>query len=338
MGTKPFTVSDEARAVHDAAIIIDLHADTPKLMARGYDVLRRHTNHWPLSTLAGHVDVPRMREGNLKAQFFTFWTFPLPERGCARDVHRQLDALEAAELSAPGDLKLATSAEEVRALTGQPVRIGFRGIEGGQALEGKVENVGVFARRGVRYLGLLHFSANELGRPAKGFRRDDTMGLSAFGAEVVDECARLGVLVDLAHINHKGFFEAVRRRPGPLLVSHTGVAGVTPHWRNADDEQLGAVADSGGVVGIIFAPRFIGGQIEAVVDHLLHVVKIAGEDHVGLGSDWDGFVRPCDGLEDPSQLPRLTEALLRRNMRPDAIHKLLGGNVLRVLESQPLRA
>jgi membrane dipeptidase len=329
-------LSEEARAVHAAATPIDLHADTPKLMSRGYDVARRHELRWPVSRYGGHVDLPRMRDGNLRAQFFGLWTFPLPERGCAADTHRQLDALERAAAAVPDELRLATTADEVRAAArAGDARLGFRGIEGGQALEGRIENLEAFARRGVRYLGLLHFSANELGRPAKGFRRDDSLGLTRFGIEVVDACARLGVLVDLAHVNRRGFFDAVGRKPGPLLVSHTGVAGVTPHWRNIDDEQLRAVADSGGVTGIIFAPRFVGGGLEAIVDHLLHVVRIGGEDAVALGSDWDGFIQPAEGLADPSRLPNLTEALLRRGMRPEAIHKLLGGNVLRVLDALP---
>ncbi|MSP60341.1 MAG: peptidase [Myxococcales bacterium] len=330
-------ISTEAAAVHDAATPIDLHADTPKLMSRGYDLALRHATAWPLSSYGGHIDLPRMREGNLAAQFFGMWTFPLPERGCARDIHRQLDALERTAAAVPDQLALATSADEVRGALAQKKRVGLRGIEGAHALEGDLENLEAFARRGVRYLGLLHFSSSGVGFPAKGWGRDDAKGLTSFGCEVVDASARLGVIVDLAHVNRKGFFDAVARKPGPLIVSHTGVLGAHAHWRNIDDEQIRAVADSGGVVGIIFAPRFLGGHLEAVVDHLLHVVKVAGDGAVALGSDWDGFVKPCDGLADAAQLPNLTEALLRRNMTPEAIHKLLGGNVLRVLEMAPPR-
>ncbi len=329
------TPSHEARAVHDAAISIDLHADTPKFMSRGYDVRKRHSPPWPISNFGGHVDLPRMREGGLAAQFFGMWTFPLPQRGCARDVHRQLDALEAAAAEVPDQLKLATRAEEVRAAHAAGARVGLRGIEGGHALEGKLEELEKFARRGVRYLGLLHFSANQLGYPQKGYGRDDSQGLTSFGCEVVDACSQFGVLVDLAHVNRRGFFDAVARKPGPLLVSHTGVLGAHVHWRNIDDEQIRAVADSGGVVGIIFAPAFVGGHLESVVDHLLHVIQVAGEEAVAIGSDWDGFVRPCQGLAHAGELPNLTEALLRRGLLPEAVHRLLGGNVLRVLESFP---
>jgi membrane dipeptidase len=120
------------------------------------------------------------------------------------------------------------------------------------------------------------------------------------------------------------------------MVSHTGVTGVHPHWRNIDDEQLRAVADKGGCVGIIFARRFLGStSIEAVVDHLLHVIDVAGDGVPALGSDFDGFVVPPEGLEDVAALPNLTVALSRRGVPPRVLEKILGGNVLRVLDAVP---
>lgn len=336
-------VSNEAREVHAAATIVDLHADTAKLVARGYDIYKRHRTPWPLRRYGGHVDLPRLQGGNMAAQFFGLWTFPLPERGCNREVHRQLDALERAVAAGHG-LALCTGAAEIRKARADGLVAALRGIEGGQALEGgaeraaPVEQLKSFARRGVRYLGLLHFSRNALGYPAMGLGKDPHRGLTPTGCAVVDACRELGVLVDLSHLNRRGFLDAAARRPGPLLVTHTGVAGVTPHWRNIDDEQLRLVAESGGVVGIIFAPRFLGqGGVAGVVAHLLHVIRVAGEDAVALGSDWDGFVDPPRGLRDPSELPNLTEALLRAGLPPAAIHKLLGENVLRVLEAAPMK-
>jgi membrane dipeptidase len=120
------------------------------------------------------------------------------------------------------------------------------------------------------------------------------------------------------------------------MVSHTGVLGVHAHWRNIDDEQLRAVADKGGCVGIIFARRYLGSaSIDAVVDHLLHVIDVAGEDVPALGSDFDGFVVPPDGLEDVAALPNLTVALSRRGVGAGVLEKILGGNVLRVLDAVP---
>lgn len=330
--------------MHTAATPIDLHADTIKLMSRGYDVFSRHQPAWPVRNYGGHLDVPRMREGNQAAQFFGIWTFPKPESGCFADTNRQIDALEQAARLGRG-LRFCRTAEDILQARAQGEIAALCGIEGAHALErtggssGVLERLALLARRGVRYLGLLHFSKNALGAPAYGYRTDDDQGLTPLGHEVVDACARLGVLIDLAHINRRGFFDVVARRPGPLLVTHTGVAGVTPHWRNIDDEQLRAVADSGGVVGIIFAPRFLGQDgMQGVVEHLSHVIRIAGADSVALGSDWDGFVRPSSALPSPAELPHLTEALLRAGHSPAVVHKLLGDNVLRVLRAVPPRA
>ena len=336
-------ISAEALAVHAAATPVDLHADTPKFMARGYDIHRRHEPPIGVRRIGGHVDVPRMQEGNLRGQFFGMWTFPKPEAGCYAEVHRQLDALDRAAADPHGRLRRCTSADDILAARAAGHVAALAGIEGAQCL-GRgpaapvLERLASFARRGVRYLGLLHFSRNALGYPEKGWGQDASRGLTPLGAEVVDACARHGMLVDLAHINRRGFFEVAARRPGPLLVSHTGVAGVNPHWRNIDDEQLRAVADSGGVVGVIFAPRFLGQDgLDGVVAHLRHIIAVAGPDTVAIGSDWDGFVLPTRGLRSPAELPNLTEALLRAGVPADVVHKLLGDNVLRVLRAQPLR-
>ena len=285
---------------------------------------------------AGHVDLPRMRSGGVAAQIFGMWTAPFPQRGCAASIHRQLDALDAATRRLPGQIVWARSAAEVRAAQAGGRVAALAGIEGGHALEGDVGNVELFARRGVRYIGLLHFSANQLGAPARGRGQDPDRGLSRFGVEVIREMNRCGVVVDLAHINRKGFFEALAASRTAPMVSHTGVAGVHPHWRNIDDEQLRAVARAGGCVGIIFARRFLGGaSIEAVVDHLIHVIDVAGEDVPALGSDFDGFVMPPAGLEDVSMMPHLTAALSRRGVSDATLKKILGENALRVLAAVP---
>jgi len=327
----------EARALHDEVAAIDLHADTPKLMdAFAYDLFRRHQPLPERARYLGHVDVPRMREGGLAAQFFGLWTFPVPRAGCAQSVHRQIDAVDAATQARPDQIARCRSAAEVRAAKARGQVAALLGIEGGHALEGRLENVETFARRGVRYLGLLHFSVNDIGRPAMGLGRDDAKGLTPFGRRVVAELDRCGVVVDLAHINRKGFFEALAITRQPPIVSHTGVAGVKRHWRNIDDEQIRAVSDRGGVIGVIFAPRFLGGDgIDAVCDHLFHIISVAGEDAPALGSDYDGMVRPPRGLPDVSALPHLTAALLRRGMSRAAVKKLLSENVLRVLDDAP---
>jgi membrane dipeptidase len=329
---------EEARQLHDEIVVFDLHADTPKLMHRlGYDIAARHERRKPRqASYFGHVDLPRMREGGLAAQVFGLWTFPYPERGCARSVHGQLDALDRAVEKHPDEIERCLSGDDVRRAHRAGKVAALAGIEGGQALEGSLDSLADFAARGVRTLGLVHFSVNAIATPAYGVGARAERGLTDFGRDVIAEMNRLGMIVDLAHINRTGFFEALAASSHPVMVTHTGVAGVHAHWRNIDDEQLRALGERGGAAGIIFAPRYLGGRtVEAVVDHIVHVIDVAGEDVPALGSDFDGFVIPPSGLEDASMLPQLTAALSARGLSRQALEKVLGGNALRVLDAVP---
>jgi membrane dipeptidase len=327
--------SAAAHALHDAHPAIDLHADT-LMWSRwiGYDLHRRHTPPLPRAALGGHVDVPRLREGGVGAQFFGLVSLPIAqsERGLARAIHEQIDALDEAIERRPHDLRLVRTAAEIEACRADGAVAALLGIEGAHALEGDLDRLDEFARRGVRYLGLLHFSANEAGCPAYGRGRSDEAGLTRWGRALVERCEELGVIVDLAHMNRRGFLDVCGMAQRPLFVSHTGVLGVFEHWRNIDDAQLRAAADTGGCIGVIFCPRFVGGDgLDPVVAHLKHIVDVAGEDAPALGSDWDGFIVPTSPLRDPTGLPLLTDALLRAKMPDRVIAKILRGNVMRVL-------
>jgi membrane dipeptidase len=331
---------DEARALHDEVCVIDLHADTPKLMDKlGYDLAARHERPMPKRmNYIGHVDLPRLRDGGVAAQFFAFWTWPtfIPGavKSCTQSVLHQLDALDAAVAKHPDQLTWTRTGAEVRAAKAAGKIAILGGIEGGHALDGKLEHIEMFSRRGVRYLGPLHLWPNALGGTSRKPKRDDA--LTDLGRDVIRECERCGVIVDLAHINRRGFFEALELTTQPLMVTHTGVQGVHESWRNLDDEQIRAIANRGGCVGIIFARQFLGGaSVEAVVDHIQHVLDVAGEDVPALGSDFDGFVVPPEGLEDIAAMPNLTVALSKRGIPTRVIEKILSHNVLRVLDAVP---
>jgi membrane dipeptidase len=184
----------------------------------------------------------------------------------------------------------------------------------------------------------MHLSGSRLGSSSATPGRRDA-GLSAAGCAYVERLNELRVFVDLAHVSRRGFFDALRvhDRSQPLLVTHTGVAGVTPSWRNIDDEQLRAIADTGGVVGVIFhggylgTPYWSGGSAIAIVEHLAHIVATVGEDHTALGSDWDGAIITPRDMPTCLELPRLVQLMLDRGFPPERIRKLLGANFLRAL-------
>lgn len=326
--------SDTARAIHVEHPAIDLHADT-LMWSRwiGYDIHRAHEPPLPFAALGGHVDLPRMREGGMGAQFFSLVSLPLADRprGMARTVHEQIDALERQMAFRPDAIRLVRKADEIERCDAEGAIAALLGIEGAHALEGSLDNVTTFARRGVRYIGVVHFSANEAGYPAYGRGRRDA-GLTPWGFELVERCEHEGVLVDLAHLNKRGFLDACAVAQKPPICSHTGVLGAYEHWRNIDDEQLRAIAKKGGVVGAIFCPRYVGGDgLEPVVAHLKHIIDVVGEDAPALGSDWDGFIVPTSPLKDPRGLPLLTDALLAAGISRTAIGKILRDNVMRVL-------
>jgi membrane dipeptidase len=329
------SISDSARVVLAEHPPIDLHADT-LMWSRwtGYDIHKAHEPPLPFAALGGHIDVPRMREGGMGAQFFGLVSLPLASRvkGMARVVHEQIDVLEAQVRERPGALRLVRTASEIEQCRSDGAIGALLGIEGAQALDGSLDNVATFARRGVRYLGLLHFTANEAGYPMYGRGSNAAEGLTPWGLRLVERCEAEGVIVDLAHLNKKGFLDACRASTKPPIVSHTGVLGAFEHWRNIDDEELRAVAEKGGVVGVIFCPRYVGGDgLEPVVRHLKHILDVVGEDAAALGSDWDGFIVPTRPLKDPRGLPLLTDALIAAGISERAVGKILRDNVIRVL-------
>jgi microsomal dipeptidase-like Zn-dependent dipeptidase len=205
---------------------------------------------------------------------------------------------------------------------------GFLGIEGSHALEGKVENLDRFYDAGVRMIGLTHFFDNEAGGSAHGVEKG---GLTDFGRELVKRMEAKKVLVDLAHASPSLVQDVTRMATRPLVVSHTGVKGTCNNSRNLGDDQLRAIAATDGVIGIGYWESAVcGADVKAIARAVGHAIAVAGADHVGLGSDFDG------GVETPfdtAALVRLTDALLKEGISEADIRKVMGENAVRLLKA-----
>jgi membrane dipeptidase len=330
MAVVPRAGAAEAPALHAEALVVDLHADTPLqlVLRKGYSLRERLP--------ANQVDVPRMREGNVAGQFFVLYPPAAWVRaGRAEAFCRQaLEALRGAAREA-GSIVLVSSAAEVRKARAQGKIAGLLGMEGADCLSGKVEALAGWHKEGLRYLGLTWNNSNVFATAAADRKRRER-GLTEAGRALVREANRLGVLVDLSHASEQTFWDVYRESRAPIIASHSSAASLRRHLRNLDDEQARAIARTGGVVGVNFHEPFLRHRGRATVDdvarHVAHLVRVAGSQHVALGSDFDGFITAPVGIEDASRLPNLTAALLRQGLGAQDIHRVLGENVLRVLD------
>jgi membrane dipeptidase len=366
-------VSPTVSRTHQRAIVVDTHDDTTQrlIFDKTFDIGARHAD--------GSIDIPRMRDGGLDAVFFSIWvTGDVTGPTAVRRALQQIDAVREAVRTHDRDLRLATTAADIRraAATGQIAAL--MGVEGGHMLDEDLGVLRTFAALGVRYLTLTH-SLNTTWADSSG----DTPahnGLTAFGRAVVRELNRLGVMVDLSHVADKTFYDALETTRAPVLLSHSSMRAIANHPRNVTDDMLRALAKNGGVVMINYNAAFLseeyrvasstpewrarldsitkqcgedqacailGGQRtahdamragqlpmvgwEKIIEHIDHAVKMAGIDHVGLGSDFDGAVMPL-GLEDASKLPMITSALVAKGYADRDVEKILGANLLRVME------
>ena len=358
-------VSDRARKVHDAGLLFDGHNDLPyRLRKEGdvtfskIDIAKRLTD--------GHTDIPRLREGGVKAQFWSVYV-PGTQKDPARTVTEQIDIVHRMIEKYPDVFELALSADDVERIAKSGKIASLIGIEGGVAIENDLAQLRAFARLGARYMTLTHNETLDWADAATDLPKHD--GLTPFGERVVKEMNRLGMLVDISHVSPATMADALRVSKAPIIASHSNAFAIAPHARNVPDAILDGIKANGGVVMINFSSGFVSpesaraimaarkeireknpdpaafakamtawydvhkdlprGTISDVADHIDYIRKRIGIDHIGLGADYDGVTSLPVGLEDVSTYPRLTEELLKRGYSEADIHKILGGNVIR---------
>jgi membrane dipeptidase len=290
----------------------------------------------------GQVDLPRLEAAGVRIQAFTVVTrgYPIvdgfgafaalrrwpaearrgPWARCLFQVDRMHDLCD----RSGGRLRLAASTAALEENVAAGCVSAVLGVEGAHALEGRPERVEALRARGVRFMSLTHLANNELGGSSSPLQGDRP--LTPLGHEVLDAMAAAGLTVDLAHASHRTLRDALAHGRARPLCSHTGAGGATRSWRNLDDAEFRAIADRGGVVGIIFATLYLGGRaLDDIVRHVEHALDAAGEDAVAFGSDFDGMVPMPREVRDVAGLPRVVDALARR--RPAAVvEKVAWGN------------
>jgi membrane dipeptidase len=364
-------ISARARKLHFSSIVVDTHDDTTQRFLDGkFDLGPRDSR--------GSIDIPRMKEGGLSAIFFSIW---MPSKVTGPEAVKralvQIDAVREQIRKHPGDLVLATTAEELRAAHKQGKIAALMGVEGGHMIASDLAVLRSYAALGVRYMTLTHSGNDEWADSSTDTPAHN--GLTDFGKDVVREMNRLGVIVDISHVSDKTFYDALEVSKAPLFASHSSCRAVCDAARNMTDEMIKALAAKGGVIQINYHVGFLSQEyrnaatpeiakqigeeakkrcgddegcqfIEGdkvtrefvgqgklprvdwtkIIEHIDHAVKIAGADHVGLGSDFDGANLPF-GMEDASKLPQITEALMRKGYSEGDIRKILGENTLRIM-------
>jgi microsomal dipeptidase-like Zn-dependent dipeptidase len=340
--------SDRARRLHQSLFIIDLHADT---LLWDRDPLARNTR--------GHVDIPRLIEGNVGLQAFTIVTkvprslniesnsdrsdsitlLALAERwpiatwtSLKERVLYQAGRLESVAARSNGRftiIKTMAGLEQYlqRRAKDPACTAGFLGIEGAHALEGDLNNIDVFFAHGVRMMSPSHFFDNDIGGSAHGLNKG---GLTAKGAEMIKRMQAKSMIVDLAHASPATIKDVLAISTRPVVVSHTGVKGTCDNTRNLSDDELTGVAKTGGVIGIgYWEQATCGSDAKAVARAIRYAANLVGVDHVGLGSDFDGAIT---APFDATGLVLITDALIEQGFNDQEIKMIMGGNTLRVLK------
>jgi len=373
-------VSDRARAIHDSAIVVDTHADTPqRFLDEGFDIGSTDPND------IGHLTLDKARRGNLGAEFFSIWVDPGTNQGhFAQHTFDLIDSVYEQAARHPDRMMMAFSVADIERAHREHKLAALMGIEGGHSIENDMHLLRDYYRLGVRYMTLSWSNTNEWA-DSSGDINDPKVqhhdGLTDFGKQVVLEMNRLGMMVDISHVADKTFWDVIAVTKAPVIASHSSARALVNAPRNMTDDMLRAVGRNGGVVQVNFFSGFddqsywdaakaqekerdaaiqkyvdsLKAQgkpvnyieinrlqrewmariprppFKVLIDHIDHIAKVAGADHVGLGSDFDGVSGATpQGMDSAADLPRITQALLDRGYSAGDIKKILGANLLRV--------
>ncbi len=351
-------IARRSHSLHFSSIVVDTHVDTTmRLREPEWDFSRTHTD--------GHADLPRIKKGGLNTVFFSiFMPGTITGDKAVHDSFDRIASIYRVVENLSSEMALCTTVAEIRKARSQGKIAALMGMEGGHMINNRLSVLGMYARLGIRYLTLTHSVNTEWADSSNDEPRFG--GLTEFGKKIVKRLNHLGIMVDISHVSDETFWDTLETSEAPLIASHSSCRALSPHRRNMSDRMIAALSAKGGVIQITFVDQFLDNvpfqawekrqlrqQIseegnaghpdlqdhgeerpkvgwEKILDHIDHAVEVAGVDHVGLGSDFDGATMP-QGMDDATYLPKITDGLLRRGYSEDNIRKILGENTLRLL-------
>ena len=320
-----------AKDIHTRILSVDTHTDTPLWFTRGnFSVGMRKSNQ---------VSIQKMEEGKLDAQFLAAFLAQkeldeVSSQKAVEKCHKMIEGIYADVAKYKDECGIALTEEDARRLKAEGKKAFFIGIENGYAIGKDIKNVKKYKDMGVQYMTLSHSYDNDICNSSSN-TADASKGLTAFGRKVVKEMNKVGMMIDVSHVSEGTFWDVIKLSKDPIFASHSSVRALCDHDRNLTDEQLRALAKNGGVIQICIYGGYLNkdaktASVDDVVRHIDHAVKVAGIDHVGIGSDFDGGggVLGCAGDND---MINITVKLIEKGYSEEDLRKIWGGNFFRVM-------
>jgi membrane dipeptidase len=312
--------------IHSHCTLFDLHNDVLEMIYYSdpnYHLSDLHEEH--------HTDIPRLKLGGVDYQFFAVWVSP-GDANYYQSAINMIIIFNSELILNSENLGQARTADEAVNL-GKDNRIAaILAVEGGHVIENDITKLDTLYELGIRYMTITWNNSTDWAVSAQD-DRSSTVGLSEFGGQVINRLDSLGIIIDVSHVGIKTIEDILETTKNPIIATHSGARKLYDHYRNLNDDQIVAIANSGGVIGVVFYHWFLSGSdrnISQIVDHIDYIKNLVGIDHVALGSDFDGISSMITGLEDVSKFPNLTLELLRRGYTRSDIEKILSVNIMRV--------
>lgn len=375
-----FTASQtllDYKKIHRDAFVFDGHNDAVHRLLEGEDLGEQSTK--------GHIDIPRLKSGGVDASFFSVWVPPVKKsKSYFEQANSQIEALINFAKKYPASIQVALTASDLEKIHKEGKIALLISMEGAHPLGDSIENLDYFYSKGVRSIMPTWNNSTSWATSAedetKTSEKVKHKGLTELGKKFIRRMDELGIIIDVSHAGEKTFWNIIETSKNPIIASHSSVWNIFKHFRNLKDEQIKAIAKSGGLVAVNFAPYFLDKTfvkkekamrkqydakikllkktwkgsalsreetigrmlkeeyakilptVSTLVDHVDYIVRLVGVDYVGLGSDFDGIGVTPEGLDDVSYYPEITKELVKRGYPENDIRKILGGNILRVIE------